>query len=393
MEKYDVIILGAGASGLMCGTCAAERRRSVLLLEHNDAPGRKIHLSGGGRCNFTNRVVTPTHYVSGNPNFCRSALSKFGPEDFIGILREHGIDYSEREHGQLFGAGSSRQIADMLVSGCRQRGARILTSCHIQSVRRESGKGFVVKTSHGAFSGEALVVATGGKSYSRAGATDFGYLLAQQFGHKMTETAPALVGLVLPEKGWYKKGKLAGVSLPATIECDGESFTEELLFTHHGISGPVVLLASLYWHPGDELTIDLAPNLDIPAWLESRRKQHPHVRLKTLLSPLLTRRLAELFCNQRDFGRSVSELSKNKMAEIARGLHSWTAAPVETMGYESAEVTRGGVDTADISSKTMESQKVPGLYFVGEVLDVTGQLGGYNLHWAWASGHTAGTYV
>ncbi|MFM8551600.1 MAG: NAD(P)/FAD-dependent oxidoreductase [Nitrospiraceae bacterium] len=391
MSHYDVIVIGAGGAGLMCALQAATRGRLVLALDHAPKIGKKILISGGGRCNFTNRQTSPANFVSQNPRFCTSALARFTPDDFMQMVKAHGIPFHEKKLGQLFCDRSARDIVGMLVQDCEQAGVTFQLDCSVQAVTKPDR--FLVDTARGSFSCESLVIATGGPSVPDTGATGFGYGVATQFGLALVEPVPALVGLTWNESDLHAFGDLAGVSTETIVTCRRASFRENILFTHRGLSGPAILQASLYWQQGDPITITLLPDLDKTAWLLDAKRQGEKTELKTLLASHLPKRLAEIFCARYLPSKPLGQLSDKDLASFAQRLHQWVVRPSGTEGFKKAEVTRGGVDTGELSSKTMEAKKVPGLYFVGEVVDVTGQLGGYNFQWAWASGFAAGQAV
>jgi predicted Rossmann fold flavoprotein len=387
--KTEVIIIGAGASGLMCALEAGRRGRKVLVLEHTERIANKIRLSGGGRCNFTNRKVSPENYLSRNPHFATSALSRFPPTEFISLVERHGIRYHEREAGQLFCDGSSREIIEMLKGECDRVGVRILLRCGIL----ELGKGdkFRVSTNHGIFHADSLVIATGGLSMPNIGATHFGYAAAKQFGIRVTALRPALTPLTFSREDQASFGALAGVSLDAVVSFGAVAFRGNVLFTHRGLSGPPILQASSYWDHNGPITVDLLPDVDIQkVFMEQRGSK---MLLATLLDRFLPGRLVRIWCALCAKSRPLNQYSVKEIDGISHRLHHWQIGPAGTGGFNKAEVTLGGVDTSELSSKTMESKRVPGLYFLGEVIDVTGHLGGYNLHWAWASGHAGGHYV
>ncbi len=395
MEAYDVVVIGAGAAGMMCAMQAGRRGRRVALLERAGIIGRKIRISGGGRCNFTNVGAGPTQYVSDNPDFCRSALARYTPEDIMDLVRAHGIVFHEKTLGQLFCDASAQQIIDLLVKECRRAGVTIVMGCQVRAITKTDV--FLVQTGAGGYAAASLVVATGGLSLPTIGATDLGYRIAAQFGIRVIETAPALDAFVLSpqDQRWFEG--LAGVSLPAVVSCGGASFAEQILFTHTGVSGPAALQASLYWHPGAEVSVDLLPELPVEAvlrWLGEEKLRGRRADVKTLLGARLPKRVAARFCEL--FQVSEKPLAQQPAAALqalCRGVKAWTFTPRGTVGYRTAEVTRGGVDTTALSSKTMECKMVPGLYFIGEVVDVTGWLGGYNFQWAWSSGWAAGQSV
>ncbi len=391
--RRDVVIIGGGAAGLMCAIEAGRRGRSVVVLEHNGRVGRKIEISGGGRCNFTNTNTGPKNFISANPHFAKSALARYTPADFVALVERHRVAYHEKKLGQLFCDGSSRQIIEMLLRECYAAGAEIRTNCRVEDVRRPGGSevGFEVLTTQGAFACESLVVAAGGLSIAKVGATDFGYRLARRFGLKVVEPLPALVPLTLAPEDLAALRPLSGVSVPSEVRCDGVAFAENLLVTHRGLSGPAVLQISSYWTRGDALHIDLLPGRDALRLLEQGRETGAEPA--PLLSRHLPKSFAQLFCRLHAPPRPLRSYTPAELQTLAERLHDWQLTPAGTEGFHKAEVTKGGVDTAELSSKTMEARRVPGLYFIGEVVDVTGHLGGYNFQWAWASGHAAGQYV
>jgi predicted Rossmann fold flavoprotein len=391
VRQYDVIIIGAGGAGMMCAIHAGRRGRRVALLEHAPRIGKKILISGGGRCNFTNIHTDPSAYVSSNPHFCKSALARFTASDFIRMVRAHGIAYHEKKLGQLFCDGSAQQIVDMLLAECQEAGADFYVGTRVDAVRRTDG--FVIETSLDVFACRSLVVATGGLSYPKTGASDLGYRLARQFGLGIVEPVPALVALTVDGADRQAIQGLAGVSTDALVTCNGVSFYESVLVTHTGLSGPVILQASLDWHPGQVLTIDLLPKADLGGWLAAERKAGSRAEAKTLLGERLPRRWAERLCEQAGIAGPVARMPQRQLQDLSRAVHRWTLTPGGTEGFRKAEVTRGGVDTCELSSQSMEAKKVPGLFFIGEVVDVTGRLGGYNFQWAWASGAAAGDAV
>jgi predicted Rossmann fold flavoprotein len=391
--KVDVLVIGAGAAGLMCAITAGQRGRSVLLIDHANKPGKKILMSGGGRCNFTNLGVTPAQYLSANPHFCKSALARYTPWDFIALVEKHRIAYHEKELGQLFCDESSKLIVRMLLDECAAAGVRIETSCAVERVRK-TDEGFAVRTAHGEVHADSLVIATGGLSIPSMGATGFGYELARQFGHNVLPTRAGLVPLTLSGKHLEHYQELAGVALPvAETRVGKRSFRAGLLFTHRGISGPAVLQISSYWQAGDELRIDLLPEQDIGDWLVAQRTARPAAELRNVLGDLLPRRLAQRLCELWLGSKPMRQYREAELHDAGARLHDWPIVASGTEGYRTAEVTLGGVDTDELSSATMQSKRVPGLYFIGEVVDVTGWLGGYNFQWAWASGHAAGEVV
>lgn len=387
--KKDVVIIGAGASGLMCAREAGERNRSVLVLEHMNRTGKKIRISGGGRCNFTNIHLQPDQYLSDNPHFCKSALARFTPRDFISMAERHGIAYREKEEGRMFCQKSSGDIVKMLDEECRNAGVKILLHCRVGSITKTGH--FSIATNSARIEAEALVIATGGLSYPELGATDLGFRIAQKFGLRLTRLKPALVPLLFSRRDLHAFDGLSGISFDAGVRCRGREFRGKVLFTHQGMSGPAILQISSYWDCGDEISIDLMPGMDSYALLTGMRKSR--MELSNLLSSYLPRRFCLQWCAVNAPSRPVCQYTEKELREIAHKIHYWTIQFERTAGYAHAEVTAGGIDTAELSSRTMESKKVPGLFFAGEVIDVAGQLGGYNLQWAWSSGFAAGQYA
>ncbi|WP_346948766.1 NAD(P)/FAD-dependent oxidoreductase [Dyella sp.] len=388
--KVDVLVIGAGAAGLMCAIVAAQRGRSVLVVDHANKPGKKILMSGGGRCNFTNLGVTPAQYLSANPHFAKSALARYTPADFIALVEKHRIAYHEKELGQLFCDESSKLIVRMLLDECAAAGARVETSCAVDRVRK-TDEGFAVHTARGELHAQSLVVASGGLSIPSMGATGFGYELAKQFGHQVLPTRAGLVPLTLSGKHQERYQDLSGLALPLVEARVGKrAFRAGMLFTHRGVSGPAILQISSYWQAGDDLRIDLLPDQDAAGWLHAQRNARPAMELKNVLGDLLPRRLAQRLCELWFESRPMKQYRPAELDAIAAQLRDWPLVASGTEGYRTAEVTLGGVDTDGLSSSTMQSKLVPGLYFIGEVVDVTGWLGGYNFQWAWASGHAAG---
>ena len=388
--KVDVLIIGGGAAGLMCAMAAGYRGRSVLVVDHANKVGKKILMSGGGRCNFTNLGVTPAQYLCANPHFAKSALARYTPYDFIALVEKHRIAYHEKELGQLFCDDSSKQIVRMLLDECTAAGVRIETSCGVERVRRGED-GFAVKTARGEVHADSLVIASGGLSIPSMGATGFGYELARQFGHAVLPTRAGLVPLTLSGKHQEHYQDLAGVALPQVEARVGKrGFRAGMLFTHRGISGPSILQISSYWQPGDDLRIDLSPDTDAGDWLIAQRIERPAAELKNVLADLLPRRLAQRLCERWLGNRPMRQWQEHELRGLGQQLHDWPITTSGTEGYRTAEVTLGGVDTDGLSSSTMQSKLVPGLFFIGEVVDVTGWLGGYNFQWAWASGQAAG---
>ena len=385
--KYDAIVLGAGAAGLFCAAIAGQRGRKVVVLERNREPGRKILISGGGRCNFTNLHCRPEHFLSSNPAFARSALARYQPADFIGLVERHGIAYHEKTLGQLFCDGSSRQIVDLLLDECRQGAVEVITGCKIETVR----EGYAVETSRGRFEAPALVVATGGLSIPKLGATDLGYRIAQQFGVDVIAPRAALVPLLFDDPDRARWGNLAGIATSCVVSVPkGPAFEERLLFTHRGLSGPAILQASSYWAPGERLTIDLLPQVNLAAEIVRRRSAGDVATTKIAVAAHLPNRLADRWFETEAHASTIATTGNEAIRALERGLHAWTIAPAGTEGFEKAEVTAGGVDTRALSSTTMGVRARPGLYFIGEVVDMTGHLGGFNFQWAWASGSAAG---
>jgi len=389
MRAFDVVILGAGAAGMMAAIEAGKRGRSVLVVDHARAPGEKIRISGGGRCNFTNVNTRPDRFISQNPKFAVSALKRYTPERFIGLVRAYGISYHEKTLGQLFCDGSSAQVVNLLTSEMGKAGATLELATTIESVEK-SDAGFRVRLSSGEVAASSLVVATGGKSIPKMGATGLGYKLAEQFGLKLTETRPALVPLTFEPRILEHLAPLAGISTDATVSANGRSFREALLFTHRGLSGPSILQVSSYWREGDAITVGLLPDVDVAATLKAARTATPRLALQTVLSDHLPKRLAQMLAEDIDLPGMIGDFSDKKIVMVADALTRWTLKPTGSEGYRTAEVTLGGVDTDGLSSTTMEARDVPGLYVIGEVVDVTGWLGGYNFQWAWASGWAAG---
>ncbi|MBI3534822.1 MAG: NAD(P)/FAD-dependent oxidoreductase [Deltaproteobacteria bacterium] len=394
MVDHEVIIIGAGAAGMMCALHAGRRGRRVLLVDHSDKPGKKILLSGGGRCNFTNTGASPAQYVSCNPHFCKSALSRYPASDFIRMVFEHGIAFHEKKLGQLFCSRSAQDIVNLLMGECCKAGVQFRLQCKVSSIARLPGAElgsarFSVATSQGDFQCESLVIATGGLSLPKSGASGFGYEVARQFGLNIISTSAALDGFVI---GDYSD--LAGVSVDCLVSCHKISFRENILFTHAGLSGPAALQTSLYWNHGDEIQINLLPEMNCFQWLLNQKQAGSRATVKNLLHELLPARLVDKLCALH-FSSSLSlpQVSEKALEKFCHLLQNWCLTPSGTVGYSKAEVTRGGVDSAELSSITMEAIKVQGLYFIGEVLDVTGWLGGYNFQWAWASGWAAAQVV
>jgi predicted Rossmann fold flavoprotein len=412
--NVDVLIIGAGAAGMMCAIEAARRGRSVQLLDHSKKLAEKIRISGGGRCNFTNLYAKPENYLSGNPHFCRSALARYTPRHFITWLEQHGIGYHEKKLGQLFCDEGSAAIITMLKNECDDAGVRWLMPCEVQKIERippltsqtekeprisgdthTSTERFSCITSHGTFRAQSLVIASGGLSIPKIGATPFGYQVAQQFGILVTKLKPGLVPLSFHPDDWAPYVDLAGISVDAAVSFEKQVFRENLLFTHRGLSGPAILQISSYWQPGQPLHINLLPDHDIQELFAQHRNSR--MLLSNFFAQYLPKRFVETWCaqlaeNNLSSNEPINQYSGREIAALASKLHDWRITPSGTLGYAKAEVTCGGIDTHALSSKTMEANEVNGLYFIGEVVDVTGQLGGYNFQWAWSSGYAAGQY-
>lgn len=401
---FDVIVLGAGASGLFCAFTAAQRGRRVLVLERANKIGKKILMSGGGRCNFTNQFVEPSHFLSRNPHFCKSALKRYNQWEFIALVAQHGIDYEERKHSQLFCKDSAKQIVAMLEDECINAGVEIRTQCELQRLEPLNDAASPLRYRlHLEQDGRAqrlncnaLVVATGALSVPTLGGSGIGYELAEQFGLKLVPRQAGLVPFMFSDAMKPFCERLSGLALDIEVSCNGQSFSEAMLFTHRGISGPAILQISSYWAPGDEISIDLLPGIAAVEWLLQAKQEQPRSRLQTRLGQQLSKglvaELQQLWWPQDD-DTALAEFSDRRLSEIGQRLNAWRLKPSATEGYRTAEVTLGGVDTDDISSKTMEAKNQPGLYFIGEVLDVSGHLGGFNFQWAWSSGYTAGQFA
>ena len=396
--QFDVIVIGAGAAGMMCAARAGQRGRRVLLLDHAAKIGERIRISGGGRCNFSNREVGPDNYLSQNPHFTRSAMKQFSARDFVALVERHRIRHHEREHGQLFCDDSAQDIVEMLQRECAEGGVQWATGCAVERIERRAADDmrFEVATMQGTFRCASLVIATGGLAAPKIGASPFGYKVAEQFKLPVIPPKPALVPLALAPETLERLQPLSGASFEAETRCGGKPrFRADLLLTHRGLSGPATLQVSSYWqmqeYGGDKkqpIAIDLLPGLDVPAWLEAHR--HGNILLANLLAEKLPRRFAQEWCALLGFDKPMAQLTKRELHATTEALQGWTLMPSGTLGYAKAEVTLGGVDTRALSSKTMEATAVPGLYFIGEVVDVTGWLGGYNFQWAWSSGWVAG---
>jgi len=389
MLRKDVVVIGGGAAGLFCAIEAAKRGRSVVVLEQAERIGKKIAISGGGRCNFTNLNTSADNFISANPHFCKSALARYTPADFISLVEKHGIAYHEKKLGQLFCDDGSGRIIEMLLTECSEAGVEIHCRSVVNNVTKNAY--FEVETENGAFASQSLVVASGGLSIPPLGATDFGYRLAHQFGLGILETRPALVPFTLSPQALSELTTLSGISIAASVSCQGAQFRENILITHRGLSGPAILQISSYWLPGLSVTINLLPEHNALELL--REEQDREIGLANFLSQFLPRRFAQAWCAHYFSSQPLKRYTPSQLADIANKLNSWEVVPAGTEGYRKAEVTAGGVATHELSSQTMQAKNVPGLYFIGEVVDVTGQLGGYNFQWAWASGYAAGQSV
>jgi predicted Rossmann fold flavoprotein len=386
VTEKDVVVIGGGAAGLFCAIEAGKRGRKVIVLEHSDRIGKKIAISGGGRCNFTNLHSSADNFISDNPHFCKSALASYTPADFISLVEKHNISYHEKKLGQLFCDGSSQQIITMLLTEARAAGVEIRCGTQVRDVQRKEC--FEVETNNDVIAAKSVVVATGGLSIAPLGATDFGYRLARQFALKIVEPWPALVPFTLSHETLRELAPLSGISLDASVTCRDKEFRENILITHRGLSGPAVLQISSYWRPGLSVIFNLLPDQDALELL--RDHENREITLANLVSQFLPRRFAAAWCALNFPSQPLKQYTPLQLAEIARKLNRWEIVPTGTEGYRKAEVTAGGISTAELSSKTMGVKSVPGLYFIGEVVDVTGQLGGHNFQWAWASGFAAG---
>ena len=391
-NKYDVIIIGAGAAGLMCSFEAGKRGKKVCLLEHSSKIAEKIRISGGGRCNFTNLFSTDSNFISDNKHFCKSAFAKYTQNDFINLVKKHNIEFFEKKLGQLFCIKSAKDIIDMLVSECINQKVEIFIDTKIKNLFKDENS-YIVKTDKGTISSPSIVIASGGLSIPKIGATDFGYQIAKQFNLKVTELTPALVPLVFEKDILDFCKSLAGTSLNASIKINKTVFKEGLIFTHRGLSGPSILQISSYWVKDSPIKINLLPDQDIEVILKNRRISTPKQIVSKILSDYLPNKLSLAICDQLKVKKQIGDTSNQILKKVSNFVNNWTVVPSGTEGYKTAEVTLGGIDTKEISSSTMECKKHPGLYFVGEVLDVTGHLGGHNFQWAWSSGFLAGQYV
>lgn len=390
--KTDVVVVGAGAAGLMCAAQAGYRGRSVKVLDHANKPGKKILMSGGGRCNFTNLVVEPRHYLSANPHFCKSALARYKPQDFIELVERHGVPYHEKTKGQLFCDNKASDILNLLLTECEWAGADVKVNCGIRSVTKTDA-GFVLATAEGELACESLVVATGGLSIPTLGATGWGFQLAEQFGHRCLPRTASLVPFTFSDRWQPIFADLSGLSLEVAVSCRGTRFQDPLLFTHRGLSGPAMLQISNYWQLGDALMLDFLPGLSLPHMIKDWQQAGCKAELKNQLAGLMPKRFVQQWLDQLAINKPVHQLTPKEVEALAQGFQQLQVTPSGTEGYRTAEVTLGGIDTQEVSSKTFESNRVPGLYFIGEVLDVTGWLGGYNFQWAWASGFCAGQFA
>ena len=392
-EKCNVLILGAGAAGMMCAIRAGQRGRSVILIDHAKAPGEKIRISGGGRCNFTNVHTSPKNYLSSNPHFAKSALARYTPRDFTGLVEKHRIAFHEKALGQLFCDDSAKDIIRMLLGEMQAVGAKLRLQTEISSVEAVSTGGFRVATSAGMIEADSLVIATGGKSIPKMGATGFAYRVAEQFGLPIIETRPGLVPLTLDPAALEKLSPLSGIAVPAELFHGKTSFKEALLFTHRGLSGPAILQISSFWREGDEISLKMEPELDVISHLKAAKKTNGRQSAQTVLGDILPKRLAQHVTERAGVTGNLGDMSDKTLGALASAVQDWSIKPSGSEGYRTAEVTLGGVDTTHLDSKTMQAKAVPGLYFIGECVDVTGWLGGYNFQWAWASGHAAGESV
>lgn len=389
----DVLIIGASAAGLMCAIEAGKHGRKVVVLDHANKPGKKILMSGGGRCNFTNQDVNASNFISHNPHFCKSALNRYTQWDFIAMVNEYQIPYHERDLGKLFCDDSARDILDMLLAECDKVNVDIRLNCDIKNIKRMEESAFIINTSLGNFQSTSLVIACGGLSIPKMCASPLGYKVAEQFGHHIWSTSAGLVPFTLQPHDKEKYSELSGIAVESIVSNDRIQFKENILFTHRGLSGPAILQISSYWNPGEAININLLPEIDIANLLKERKLKQPNTKLKTVLSEVLPKRVFLTLLGQETVDEPLQIISHGHIKEIAAQLQQWQIKPNGTEGYRTAEVTLGGVDCNELSSKTMESNKVSGLYFIGEVVDVTGWLGGYNFQWAWSSGWCAGQVV
>jgi len=391
-NKYDVIIIGAGAAGMMSAIEAGKRGRKVLLVDHYKKIGEKIRISGGGRCNFTNIHTNPNKFLSQNPKFVRSALSQYTQNDFINLINKYEIKFHEKKLGQLFCDHSAQQIVEMLLKECELTNVTILKEFIVKDVSKQNDR-YLISTETEKYSSESLVIATGGLSVPKIGATSFGYEIAKKFNHNIIETLPALVPLTFSEKILEICKELTGLSVEAIVSFNKVLFQEGMLFTHRGLSGPSILQISSYWKQGDNIKVNLSPKLNVYQLLEEKRKLNPRLDILNIVSEILPKRLAQIICSENKVSGNISELSNKILKQLSENINAWLINPTGSEGYRTAEVTLGGVDTKELSSKTMMSNKHKNLFFIGEVVDVTGHLGGYNFQWAWSSGYVAGQYA
>jgi predicted Rossmann fold flavoprotein len=392
IQKYDVIIIGAGAAGLMSAIESGKRGRNVLLIEHSKKIGEKIRISGGGRCNFTNINTHPSKFISKNPNFVKSALSQYTQDDFINLVKKHNIKFHEKKLGQLFCDESAQQIIDMLLLECQMANITLKKEITINDVDKNNGQYFITMNLN-KYSCDSLIIATGGLSVPKIGASKFGYEIAKKFNLNIIETLPGLVPLTFSEKILTMCKELSGLSLEAVVYFNKIFFKEGMLFTHRGLSGPSILQISSYWKLGNNIRINLLPKISIFKLLVTKKKTNPKQEINTIISEILPKRLAYMICKENEVSGNICELSNNLLKQLSDSINTWVVDPTGSEGYRTAEVTVGGIDTKEISSKTMMSIKNPGLFFIGEVVDVTGHLGGYNFQWAWSSGFVAGQYA
>ena len=389
---YDVIIIGAGAAGLMAAIEAGKRGRKVLVVDHSKKIGEKIRISGGGRCNFTNLHTEPSKFLSNNPKFVRSALSQYTQQDFINLIKKHNIKFHEKKLGQLFCDQSAQQIVEMLLTECIEANVEIKKEFNVKDVSKYKDQ-YLVISEQDTYSCQSLVIATGGLSIPKIGATDFGYKIAKKFNLEVIETLPGLVPLTFNEKILNICKELTGLSVEAIVSFKKTLFQEGMLFTHRGLSGPSILQISSYWKMGQNININLLPKLNVYNFLEEKKKSNPKQDIGTIISDLLPKRLAQIICNENKVSGNIWEISNKALRELSEAINTWIIKPTGSEGYRTAEVTLGGVNTNELSSQTMMSNKHKGLFFIGEVVDVTGHLGGYNFQWAWSSGYVAGKYV
>jgi len=393
MKKTDVIVIGASASGLMCAIEAAKRGREVIVLDHANKAGKKILMSGGGRCNFTNYDVSTDNYISHNTHFVKSALSRFTQWDFIAMVEAYNIPYHEREHGQLFCDDSSKDILNLLLAECKKENVRILLNTDITNVEQKSDQHFIIKSNNNDYHCQSLVIASGGLSIPKMGASPFGYKIAEQFNIKVWPTSAGLVPFTLHKHDKESLSDLSGIAVDSIVTTNNTSFRENILFTHRGLSGPAILQISSYWSAGDSIEVNLLPDLNLLEELTLAYNEHPQIKLKTLLHKLLPKRLVNILIDENLLDKTLQEISHKQFQQVAATFQRWIIKPNGTEGYRTAEVTLGGVDCDALSSKTFECKTVSGLYFIGEVMDISGWLGGYNFQWSWSSGWCAGQYV